>query len=81
MTPEQTLAAAEHLLSPYMPIDDGRLAEALAEWLKAAAARERANEMAAARVYTTPAEQTAWLDDHRDHHALAVAHQILGDQP
>lgn len=54
---------------------------ALADWLDGAAARERANEAAAARVYTTPADQAAWLDDHRDHQALAVARQILGDQP
>ncbi|MFJ8437650.1 hypothetical protein [Kitasatospora griseola] len=26
-------------------------------------------------------KQAAWLDDHRDHQALTVAHQILGDQP
>ncbi|WP_282204510.1 hypothetical protein [Kitasatospora fiedleri] len=54
---------------------------AIADWLDRAAASERAAVAAVARVYTTPAEQNAWLDDHRDHQALAVARQILGDQP
>ncbi|RPE27330.1 hypothetical protein [Kitasatospora cineracea] len=74
-------AAADRLIDGTPLITDSNLAQVLSQWLEAAAARERANEAAAARVYTTPAEQAAWLEDHRDHHALAVARQILGDQP
>jgi hypothetical protein len=66
---------------PYIALMHPGVGTALADWLDQAAASERAGEIAAARVYNTPDEQTAWRDDHRDHHALAVARQILGDQP
>ncbi len=79
MTPEQTLrAAAKHVLGPYRPIDDGRLADALAGWLNAAADRERALTQAAATTFPDdPDEQTAWITLRRDSEPLAVANALL----